>query len=218
MRMHGRLAPLALAVALAATDVGAAPGSDLPACPPPPRFQPPRSGVLFATNFHSGTLDGWQPDRDSVWSVRNGTLYAALPDKRQVHSFIYAGNEAWVDYAVDLDVCQTRGVDKGVAVRVQKKHGIAVDLRSGGYGDVLLHRQEWPMGRAPAPNRNGTWHHLRVEARDHTYRVFVDGTLVLDKTDVHRSRPRGRIALAAYTGGAAACEVCYANVIVTALK
>jgi hypothetical protein len=34
----------------------------------------------------------------------------------------------------------------------------------------------------------------------------------------HRSYPRGRIALAAYTGGVGRCTVDYANVVVTELE
>jgi len=185
--------------------------------PTAPRFAPPRTGVLLATDFRRGTLEGWQPDREGVWTVENGALVGVLPDRKQARSFIYAGSEDWRNYAVDLDVLQTRGVDKGIAVRVQKGHGIGVDLRGPGYNDVTMHRQEWPMGRASVPNANGVWHHLRVEAMGSRYRVIVDGQVTIDKVDPHRSRPQGRIALAAYTGGNGQCTVYYDNVVVTAL-
>jgi hypothetical protein len=142
-------------------------------------------------------------------------LRADLPDAKQERSFLYAGNPEWTDIAVDLDVCQMRGVDKGVAVRVEGESAIAVDLRGPGYQDVVLQRREWPMGRASVVNANGMWHHLRVEARGHLYRVFVNGDLVLERTDSRRARPKGRIALPAYTGGVGMCTVYYDNVIVT---
>ena len=208
---------LALALIVTAGDAaGVDPTRDI-RLPPTPKFRPPPSGVLFATDFADG-MRGWVADRDSVWSVRSGSLRADLPDQRQVHSLIFAGSASWTDYAVDLDLLATRGVDKGVVVRVEEESGIGVDLRGPGYQDVLLHRREWKIGRADVHNANGVWHHIRVEARGHRYRVWVDGTLLIDKEDARKARPRGRIALAAYTGGSGQCTVYYDNVIVTSLE
>jgi hypothetical protein len=209
-----RWLPLALLAALccaAAID----PTRDI-RLPPAPKFAPPTTGVLFASDFSEG-MRGWVPDQDSVWSVRHGALRADLPDGKQLRSFIYAGSASWTDYAVDVDVLGTRGVDKGLAVRVEEENGIGVDLRGPGYQDVLLHRREWKMGQADVQNANGVWHHIRIEARGHRYRVYVDEALLIDKEDPRRSRPRGRIALAAYTGGSGQCTVYYDNVIVTSL-
>ena len=210
-----KLAPVAL---LAAIGIAASydPTRDL-RLPPTPKFQPPPAGVLFASDFSEG-MRGWVPDQDSVWSVRGGSLRADLPDGRQLKSFIYAGSSSWTDYAVDVDVLAARGVDKGVVVRVEEESGIAVDLRGPGYEDVVLHRREWKMGQANVQNANGVWHHIRIEARGHHYRVWIDEALLIDKDDPRRARPRGRIALAAYTGGSGQCTVFYDNVIVTALR
>jgi hypothetical protein len=183
--------------------------------PPPPRFAP-QHNALFADDFSDG-LKRWTTDRDDVWRTTRGMLRADLPDAKQERSLLYGGSEQWTDYAVDLDVCMVRGVDKGVIVRVQGDQGIAVDLRGPGYQDVILNRREWPLGRATAVNANSTWHHLRVEAQGHDYRVFVNGELRLDRLDGRRSRPRGSIALAAYTGGVGECTVYYDNVVVTPL-
>ena len=150
--------------------------------------------------------------------MRRGVLRADLPDGRQQHSFLYAGSGEWTDYALDVDVCGMRGTDKGVAMRVAEGlSGIAVDLRGPGYQDVILNRREWPMGKARVLNPNGTWHHLRIEARGHRYSVYVDGTLMIAKTDSKHSRTAGGVALAAYTGGVGQCTVYYDNVLVTAL-
>ena len=109
-----------------------------------------------------------------------------------------------------------RGVDKGVAVRVEgQKSAVGVDLRGPGYQDVLMHVREWPLGRARALNPNGAWNHLRVEARGQRFQVWVNGALAIDRTDARRARPNGRIALAAYTGGVGECTVYFDNVVVT---
>ena len=151
---------------------------------------------------------------------------ADLPDQKQLRSIIVAGDTAWTDVAVDLDVCMMRGVDKGVVVRVMGESGTGVDLRGGSYQDVVMYQGSWPMGRATTTNANGTWNHLRVEARGSRYRVFVNGEQRLDKNDgrsesrgdPHSAKRFGRIALPAYTGGVGQCTVYYDNVVVTALK
>ena len=183
---------------------------------PGPRFVRPPSPLL-AEDF-SGDLKQWEPDRPDIWKVTHGMVRADLPDGKQERSFLYAGSEDWTDYAVDLDVCGMRGVDKGVAFRVQGLTGLAVDLRGPGYQDVVLNRREWNMGKAPAVNANGTWNHIRVEVRGPRVRVFVNGELKIDKTDPHNARPQGRIALAGYTGGVGQCTVYYDNVVVTELR
>ncbi len=186
--------------------------------PPGPSLKEPPAGALFWDNFSKRSLDGWQSTRDDAWSVRNGVLRGDLPDQPQQYAFIYAGDERWSDYALDFDVCGIRGVDKGGVVRVEGKDGVGVDLRGPGYQDVLLHRGPIPMGRASVPNGNGMWHHVRIEAKDDYYRVLIDGALKIVKRDKANHRPRGRIALAAYTGGVGQCTVYYDNVVVTPLQ
>ncbi len=175
----------------------------------------PNGHVLFLDDF-SGNLAQWQPDREGVWSVWHGMLRADLPDQRQLRSLIYAGSEDWHDVALDFDVCMMRGVDKGAVVRVQGQSGLGVDLRGGVYQDVVMYLREWPLGKASVVNANTVWHHVRIEARGDRFRVYVNGDLRLDRTDVRR--PQGRIALAAYTGGTGQCTVYYDNVVVTELK
>jgi hypothetical protein len=183
--------------------------------PPPesPRMVLPAEGVLFADDF-SGGLDRWQPDREGVWSVQRGQLRAELPDVKQQRSLIWAGDPAWRNYALDFDVCMMRGIDKGAVVRGQDEVGIGIDLRGGTYQDVVAYMREWPLGRATAVTADGTWNHVRIEVVADRMRVWVNGEPKLDRTAL-RAR-QGRIAMAAYTGGAAQCTVYYDNVVVTA--
>ena len=48
--------------------------------------------------------------------------------------------------------------------------------------------------------------------------MFVNGDLLIAFLDEANSRPRGCLALAAYTGGAGECVVMYDNVEVRALR
>ena len=182
--------------------------------PPPPAPHSSGANLVFET-FQN--LDAWQPDRDSVWTLEGHVLHARLPDQKQQHSFVFAGSKDWGDYAVDVDILQVRGVDKGVAVRVQENQGIGVDLRGGEYQDILMYRRQLELGHAQAPNSDRKWHHLRVEARTNHYRVLVDGRLVLTSHDKLPGYRQGRIALPAYSGGLGACSIYYANVVVTSL-
>jgi hypothetical protein len=184
-----------------------------------PRSLMPAGRVLFQDDFSDRALAGWARDREDVWSVRGGMLRGDLPDRKQEHSFIYAGDASWTDYAVDVDICAMRGVDKGVAVRVEGQKGaVGVDLRGPGYQDVIMHVRQWPLGKAQVLNANGVWHHLRVEARGQHFRVWVNGALAIDRSDSRRARSNGRIALAAYTGGVGECTVYYDNVVVTEVR
>ena len=207
--------PAVLLLAALGGLAGSAPGT-LPAIPPPPIRAAASGEVLFTEDFR--TLDAWQADRDSIWSVEDGVLCGHLPDGKQERSFLFAGSEDWQAYAVDLDLCQVRGVDKGLAVCVRGSRGVAVDLRGGEYQDVQLYRQQTPLGRAKLPNADRAWHHLRVEARSARFTVLVDGVRALECRDPLGSMRRGRIALVAYTGGQGECTVFYANVTVTRLE
>jgi Domain of Unknown Function (DUF1080) len=198
--------------------LGAADSLRVVSPPPSPGFNRP-ANALFADDFSRGGLRGWRTDSlASAWTVKDGVLRADLPDGKQMHSFLFAGDSTWTDYAVDFDVCGMRGVDKGVGVRVFKKHGLGVDLRSGEHQDVLLYATKFPVGSGKAENTNGSWHHVRVAILGNACRVTVDGRVVVDK---HHLRfdppPHGGIVLAAYAGGVGECTVYYDNVVVTPL-
>jgi len=185
--------------------------------PAAPAFKRP-AHALLADDFSGGRLGAaWKPDRAGVWTVTRGMLRAELPDERQEHSVVYAGDSTWTNYAVDVDVCGMRGVDKGVVVRVNGTRGFGVDLRGPGYQDVRIALGELPVGRADVDNANGTWHHVRVEVRGLRATVRIDGEVQFDRRVSARLPGAGGIALAAYTGGVGECTVFYDNVVVTPL-
>ena len=173
--------------------------------------------VLFSSTFDNGRPKGMAFDQEDVWSVVDGKLRAELPLKKQLRSFAYVGSSEWTDYAVEVDVNGERGIDKGLAVRVENGKGVGVDLRADGYNDVVMYRGFTQLGRAPAPNRNHKWYRLRVEVQGARYRVYVDRALKLEYVDPNDERPAGRIALAAYTGGAGECSIWFDNLRVVKL-
>ena len=172
---------------------------------------------LLAERFSSSDLAGWTLSPPGPWSVQGGRLKAILPNVKQEKAFAYFGSEGWQDYSLDFDICGMRGADKGAVVRVDGEEGVAVDLRGDGYDDVLLYRNNEALGKGSAANQNGHWHHVRIEAQGARYRVFVNGQLKIQYDDQSNTRPTGRLALAAYTGGRGECEVLYDNVIVRPL-
>ena len=186
---------------------------------PAPDLLAERGNVLFADAFTAGPSHEWLFDRDSVWTVEDGHLKATLPNERQQRSFAFVGSEEWRDYAFDFDVSGVRGVDKGVAVRVDgERRGVGLDLRGARYNDLVMYRGYEHWARGPVVNENGKWQHVHIEVRRNRYKAYVNGDLTIDFTDEINSRPRGRVALAAYTGGIGECEVLYDNVEVRALK
>jgi hypothetical protein len=208
---------LAVLAFIAWLSLGAAEPARDAAPPPSPPFRP-APHALFADDFSSDTLGGWRSDSlASVWSIRGGMLRGELPDVKQAHAFLFAGDSTWTDYAVDVDVCGMRGVDKGLAMRVRGKKGLGVDLRGGDHQDVLLYCAQFPDGSGKAANTNGTWRHMRVEIRGSACRVIVDDHVVIDKHLRFKPPKSGGIVLAAYAGGAGQCTVYYDNVVVTSL-
>jgi hypothetical protein len=175
--------------------------------------------VLFRDAFSDSLGPEWTFDQPGVWRISEGHLRAELPDEKQMRSFAYAGSERWKDYAVDFDICGLRGVDKGVVVRVDgEKRGVGFDLRGPQYNDLVMYRGYESWARVPVPNVNGKWYHVRIELKKNRYRAYVNGERQIDFTDEANSRPKGRIALAAYTGGTGACVVLFDNVEVRAVK
>jgi len=198
--------------------LSASPDLSREAAPPPsPKAEPPPSGALFADDFASGNLGGWRVDATDYWTIRRGMLRCDLPDRKQVHSLIRAGDSTWKDYALDFDVCGIRGVDKGAVVRMRGQIGLGLDLRGPGYNDLLLNVRELPVGRVSLTNGNGMWHHVRVEVRGDRCRVMVNDSDPLERRIPGKVPTSGGIALAAYTGGVGESTVYYDNVVVTAL-
>ena len=62
---------------------------------------------------------------DGVWTVTRGMLRAELPDDRQEHSMLYAGDSTWTNYALDVDV----GDHDGRASRRAEEVSQHVDAR-----------------------------------------------------------------------------------------
>ncbi len=182
----------------------------------------PGGRVLFEESFDAAGASsrprspGWSMDHPEWWSVADGRLRARLPNVKQQRSLATFGSAQWHDVALDVDLCGVRGVDKGVVLEKSGDDGLGVDLRGDRYGDLLVYRGARKLARTKFPNRNGRWYHLRVELAGDRVRVLVDGRQIADARD--EKPTHGPMALAAYTGGAGACELQFDNVRVTSLR
>src|SRR6185503_10016750 len=102
MKAHGVWIAIAMSSLLVLTAVltiavNAAPDPVRNSAPPaPPKLVRPAHAMLV-DDFTDGTLQRWTADDPSAWSVRDGILCAELPDAKQRHSFLYAGDSSWVD-------------------------------------------------------------------------------------------------------------------------
>jgi len=140
----------------------------------------PAPSQLFADDFSTGLNPAWEIGFGE-WRMVNERL--------KVLSFvngraqIFTGDQAWQDYAVDLDAGSfihdwIAGDDNSVAiyVRLQDRsnnmwfqiaaYGAACGMKREGE-DIVIHMQEGEIGRGD--------HHLRVEAKGNKYEFLVDG-------------------------------------------
>ena len=163
-----------------------------------------------------GGLGTWNPDQPGVWTLSHGMVRADLPDQKQLRSLLRAGDPAWRDYALDLDVCMIRGVDKGAVVRLvedtRRRRGPA-RRQLPGRRRVRAGVAHGQGARRSTRTRPGTTCASRCTATG--CRSSSTANRVLDHA--RAGRTHGGIALAAYTGGSGECTVYYDNVVVTAL-
>jgi DNA-binding CsgD family transcriptional regulator len=161
----------------------------------------PTMALPFEDNFENGPRKEWQP-QFGVWRMVNGRYKT---DRSDTMSLTLAGDEAWTDYAVDVDVYENglTGFPVRVIVRASEGRYIAfethcclADLILVGLGadrmiahsdqaGIISHIDQW--------NTN----HLRVEVRGDIYAAYANGKLMLRAQDSTLSQ--GRVGLGAKT-------------------
>ena len=190
--------------------------------PGPQRRPPPSPGTIRRRRRCSPTTSprtiSGAGERTEGDVEREAGPAARRPPRRQAAALVsHAGDSTWADYAVDLDVCGMRGVDKGVIVRVQGGAGPRHRSTRPRLQDLVVNLNELPLGGGKSHQRE-----RRVAPRAdrdprQQCRVTIGNEVVFDKRLRFKAPPSGGIALAAYTGGIGRCTVYYDNVVVTPL-
>lgn len=174
------------------------PPTPTPVPPPPPIATPrPKPGdVLYQADW-SGGLNGWAAS--SEWKTVSGML---VNDGTR-GSIAFAPYVPEIpDYAVEAEIQWPQQANIyyffGVALRYgdgdvgYKAGAIGASLSSG--KATFVRERDWAPGSG--------WHTYRAEARGNTYRLLIDGRLMVEATD-NRSLSPGRVGVFTETFGGA---------------
>jgi hypothetical protein len=189
-------------------------------------LQASQAAVLFRDDFNDGNADGWE-ETGNPWTVVGGAYDQNLSGY-DLLAISTAGDEAWTNYALQVDAISLAGPQKDCVVRFQPETGsyYAATIRSEPWGnDVyvtrVLNGNDVPLSSAYYPTQTGTWYTMRVEVCNENIKVFVkekgaaDFDLLIDCHDP--SITHGRAGVAAWTGAAAVAHVRYDNVLIETL-
>jgi DNA-binding CsgD family transcriptional regulator len=157
----------------------------------------PSMALPFEDSFDNGARPEWQP-QSGVWRMVNGMYKADPSDDMQV---TLVGDDAWTDYAVDVDVHENGigGYPVRVIVRAQGGRYVALETAccesnlvvvGDGPDRIVAHSDTGGL-----KNRVYEWtqSHLRVEVRGDIYTAYSDGTLLF--TAQEGTLTRGMVGL-----------------------
>lgn len=177
--------------------------------------------VLFQDNFDDGDADGWTVSESGVWYVENGEYVVDMGEGQYLTGIALAGDDAWRDYTLDLDVKGEAGFDKGILFRCNDIWNgcYYVNLVSDPSNQVLLGRLVNHVGEtlssALYPNTNGMWYHVTIKLAGLNIRVYVNDQLQIDYTADHSTYvAQGKIGLCGYTSTGGLDKIRFDNVIV----
>ncbi|MBE6608931.1 MAG: DUF1080 domain-containing protein [Ruminococcaceae bacterium] len=158
---------------------------------------------------------------DGTWSVSGGKI--SLGGTTKIGKRLY-GNENWSDYTVEVEVTPTSGINAGLLVRatnpgnpVLLNNSISNDNLKAGTdwvqsyfvglsGDsVVLGKQNYSWKQLKSASgtfsENETYT-LKVECNGANIKVYVDGELKIDYTDVDDPWIQGMVGLRCHTASA----------------
>ncbi|MFC1475807.1 family 16 glycoside hydrolase, partial [Candidatus Zixiibacteriota bacterium] len=133
------------------------------------------------------------------------------------------GDQSWENYIFEAEVKGNAGVDKVLVFRVQDAENFyAINLRSDwmGVDEVTFDKMAAStytadIVTAAYPSENGVWYRLKITCVENTFKVYVDGDLVLEYTDNDNPYYSGGIGLARWTGIDGDCDIAFDKVSVT---
>jgi hypothetical protein len=176
--------------------------------------------ILFQDDFDDGNADGWTVLSGS-WNVVNGEYICQLSG-RDVRGTSEAGEDAWADYTVEVDIKIVDGIDAGVDVRRSEDSHYSVNLRrSGTPSSPDLRLWKYDEGQStllvdiPLDLRANTWYSVRISLVGANIQVFIDDSQVINYTDSSSPITHGKIGLVGWTGSWDTSIVHFDNVLVT---
>ncbi|HZR28340.1 MAG TPA: family 16 glycoside hydrolase, partial [Terriglobales bacterium] len=151
------------------------------------------AGLLMSSNFSSGTMQGWANSplgKAQNWSVVNG----ALQYNGGGHTQVYAGDAAWADYDLQVDVKLATLSDYpgGIRGRVNPNTGAsyAIWLYPNEKIVRLYRTVGWnidsgftQLGQASFTFDTSSFHTLKLSFHGSLIQVFVDGASLIAATD-----------------------------------
>jgi serine/threonine protein kinase len=153
--------------------------------------------------FNGKDLSGWEAvdgrgyDGSQFWSVRDGILHG-----EGGASYLFTTRRDYGDVKLRAEMKVNTGGNSGVYVRASKEFpypgGYEANVQSTGKGPKtgsLYKPPEPPVVVDPSPVPPDVWCTIEIEAIRNRVRVFVDGKLHVDWTDMLDGKPPGHVAL-----------------------
>jgi cell wall-associated NlpC family hydrolase len=171
---------------------------DFPVFPvPQPQVRPPAavpdSNTLFFDDFEDGANPAW--NFSGTHSVTNGVLELTASCSSSGFSSALVGDSSWTDYEVQFDF-------RGVGGSVKQFQFRYADPSSAGRYVWQARSLENDIGLSGAGRaeslltfqiQQGTWYRVRIRVEGEHIQIYVDGQLVLDKTDSGTQRLSGGV-------------------------
>jgi len=146
--------------------------------------------ALFSDDFNDGNANGWTTS-GGTWSV-NANEYL-----NTTSGLSYAGDAAWTNYSVEVDVSPILSTYSGIIGRYQSNTNYyQLEVHSGNNKLSLWRNQNgtWTeIGSYPTTINNGTWYLLKLDMNGSTIRGYLNGVERINVTDTVHSA--GKIAL-----------------------
>jgi tetratricopeptide (TPR) repeat protein len=153
-----------------------------------------------------GTRLTWR-DSDS-WVIKGQELHQSDDNQTVSHTVLF-GDLGWIDYDFEAEFELIAGGNEVALVfrAVSPTDDLNAVLGARGH-QVWDNANRLRIGRVNGQTVKGRWYRVRVEVRGNTFKVFLDGKLLMSaSSDKH---PRGCVGLATYT-----CAARFRNIKVT---
>lgn len=182
--------------------------------------------LLFSDDFSSGNLNGWTI-LNGNWNVVNGQLVGNLPGYNLTGRIFQNSGSEWDDYAIELDVNNTLGVDEGIGFRRIGNTAYEFNLRHGtgsfGTPEVKFFKAVSGVAQVIYSTRNlellnNKTYHIRIEAVRDNFKLYINNIKIVDYTDPNTVIKKGSITLATNSGSFGSDNVKFDNLKIYSLS